>query len=83
MKKIVFESTREVFDGNDPIFVGCGGSIPFMEVMSREFPGVAFLLIGVGFNDSNAHSANENLRLGFCAKLATTISLVLSKFNQN
>ena len=80
IKNIVFESTREVFDGKDPIFVGCGGSIPFMEVMSREFPGVAFLLIGVGFNDSNAHSANENLRLGFCAKLATTLSLMLSKF---
>lgn len=66
LKEIVFEATREVFEGKDPIFIGCGGSIPFMEVMSREFPGVAFLLTGVGFSDSNAHSANENLRLNFC-----------------
>jgi len=66
LKKIVFEATREVFEGKDPIFIGCGGSIPFMEVMSREFPGVAFLLTGVGFSDSNAHAANENLRLNFC-----------------
>ena len=51
-----------------------------MEVMSREFPGVNFLLVGVGFNDSNAHSANENLRLDFCSKLASTITIVLSKF---
>jgi acetylornithine deacetylase/succinyl-diaminopimelate desuccinylase-like protein len=80
MKNIVFESTREVFNGKDPIFIGCGGSIPFMEVMSREFPGVAFLLTGVGFADSNAHSANENLRLGFCSKLTQTIALVLSRF---
>ena len=80
LRKIVFESTHEVFNGNDPVFVGCGGSIPFMEVMSREFPKANFLLVGVGFADSNAHSANENLRLGFCSKLATTISLVLSRF---
>lgn len=80
LKKIVFESTHEVFNGNDPVFVGCGGSIPFMEVMSREFPQANFLLVGVGFSDSNAHSANENLRLGFCSKLATTISLVLSRY---
>ena len=79
LKKIVFDSTNEVFNGKDPIFIGCGGSIPFMEVMSREFPGVAFLLTGVGFSDSNAHSANENLRLDFCQKLTSTITLVLSK----
>jgi len=79
LKKIVFESTNEVFN-KDPIFIGCGGSIPFMEVMDREFPGVAFLLTGVGFTDSNAHSANENLRLGFCAKLASTVASILSKF---
>lgn len=78
LKNVVFESTKEVF-GKDPIFIGCGGSIPFMEVMSREFPGVAFLLTGVGFSDSNAHSANENLRLNFCQKLASTVALVLSK----
>jgi hypothetical protein len=76
----VFESTKEVFDGNEPIFIGCGGSIPFMEVMSREFPGVSFLLTGVGFADSAAHSANENLRLGFTSKLCMTVSLALSKF---
>ena len=80
LTKIVYESTQEVFNGNDPIFIGCGGAIPFMEVMSREFPGVAFLLTGVGFSDSGAHSANENLRLGFTSKITQTVSLALSKF---
>jgi acetylornithine deacetylase/succinyl-diaminopimelate desuccinylase-like protein len=80
MKNIVFESTREVFYGKNPIFTGRGSTITFMEVMSREFLRVAFLLTGVGFTDSNAHSANENLRLGFCSKLTQTIALVLSRF---
>lgn len=78
LKEAVFKSTQEVFS-QDPIFIGCGGSIPFMEVMSREFPGVAFLLTGVGFSDSNAHSANENIRLDFTQKLTSTVALLLSK----
>jgi hypothetical protein len=72
-------SSKEIFDGEEPVFVGCGGSIPFMEVMSREFPGAQFLLTGCGFVDSNAHCANENLRLGFCAKLTSFVTLVISK----
>ena len=73
-------ATAEIFGGAQPLYVGCGGSIPFMEVFSSEFPNANFLLTGVGFPDSNAHSANENLRLDFCRKLTTTIGLMLSKF---
>jgi len=79
LKKIVFESSQDVFK-RDPIFIGCGGSIPFMEVMQREFEGAAFVVTGVGFSDSNAHSANENLRLDFCSKLTSAVALMLSKF---
>jgi len=79
LKNIVFESTKEIFK-REPIFIGCGGSIPFMEVMQREFEGAAFIVTGVGFSDSNAHSANENLRLNFCAKLTSAVAVILSKF---
>ena len=51
-----------------------------MEVMQREFEGAAFVVTGVGFSDSNAHSANENLRLDFCSKLTSAVALMLSKF---
>jgi acetylornithine deacetylase/succinyl-diaminopimelate desuccinylase-like protein len=50
-----------------------------MEVMSREFPSAQHLLTGVGFSDSNAHSANENIRLGFTAKLTSFVALLISK----
>jgi len=74
------EATAEIFGGNKPLYVGSGGSIPFMEVFSDLFPGSNFLLTGVGFSDSNAHSANENLRLEYCRKLTTMVSVMLSKF---
>jgi hypothetical protein len=50
-----------------------------MEVFAGHFPDANFLLTGVGFVDSNAHSANENLRLDYCRKLTTCISIFLSK----
>jgi len=49
-----------------------------MEVFTKEFPKVNFMLTGCGFADSNAHSANENLDIQFCAKLTSVIALMLS-----
>lgn len=68
MKDIVYQSTREVFEGRDPVFVGCGGSIPFMEIFSQEFPESNFLLTGAATITGNAHCANENLDLEYCKK---------------
>lgn len=79
VQKAFFEANQYVFNGNTPVFVGCGGSIPFMEMFSTMFPKANFLLTGVGFPDSNAHAANENLDLEFCRKLISTVAITLAK----
>ena len=79
VKTAFFEANKYVFNGNVPLFVRCGGSIPFMELFSSMYPNANFLLTGVGFPDSNAHAANENLDLEFCRKLTSTIALTLAK----
>ncbi len=79
LRTAFFDANKEVFGGNEPLFVGCGGGIPFMQFLAESFPGVSFLLTGVGFPDCNAHAANENLDLEFCRKLITTLALTLSK----
>ena len=79
MKDNVYQSCREVFEGRDPVFVGCGGSIPFMEIFSQEFPSANFLLTGAATITGNAHCANENLDLEYCKKFTQTIALVLSR----
>lgn len=66
-------------EGKQPLYVGCGGSIPFMEVFAQEFPKANFMLTGLGFPDSNFHSANENLRIDFCKKLTQTVGVMLSE----
>jgi di/tripeptidase len=50
-----------------------------MEVFKKYFPGTHFILVGVGFPDSNPHSANENLDLEFTRKLTTAIAGLLSQ----
>lgn len=59
--------------------MGIGGSIPFMEVFSQHFPTANYILTGVGFPDSNAHAANENLDLAYNEKLIKVIARVLSE----
>ena len=34
LKQIVLNSSKDVFVGRDPVYAGCGGSIPFMEIFA-------------------------------------------------
>lgn len=65
--------------GHAPVYLGEGGSIPFMGMLGERFPAAQFLITGVLGPKSNAHGPNEFLHIAFAKKLTACVAEVLRK----
>src|SRR5579859_8126087 len=54
------QASRAVY-GCEAMHAGCGGTIPFMGMLGRQFPRTQFFITGVLGPHSNAHGPNEFL----------------------
>src|SRR5580692_741378 len=68
----------ETVYGKQALQMGCGGTIPFMGMLGRQFPRTQFFITGVLGPHSNAHGPNEFLDVGYAKKLTACVSMVLA-----
>lgn len=63
--------------GRDAVYMGEGGTIPFMGMLGERFPDSQFLITGVLGPGSNAHGPNEFLDIPTGKKVTCCVSKVL------
>jgi acetylornithine deacetylase/succinyl-diaminopimelate desuccinylase-like protein len=72
------QRASRAFFGQDSMYMGTGGSIPFMGMLGEKFPGTQFLITGVLGPNANAHGPNEFLHLATARKVTACVSQVLA-----
>ena len=64
--------------GKPAMWMGEGGTIPFMAMLGSKFPGAQFLITGVLGPHSNAHGPNEFLHIECAKRLTACVADVLA-----
>lgn len=63
--------------GRPAVFMGEGGTIPFMGMLGAKFPAAQFLITGVLGPGANAHGPNEFLHVPTAKRLTCAVARVL------
>ena len=74
----VLEMTSIKNYGKSVMWMGEGGTIPFMAMLGAKFPKAQFLITGVLGPQSNAHGPNEFLHLGYAKRLTACVADVIA-----
>ena len=69
----------QAFFGQPAMFMGEGGTIPFMGMLGEKFPGAQFMITGVLGPHSNAHGPNEFLHIPMGKRVTACVSRVIAE----
>jgi acetylornithine deacetylase/succinyl-diaminopimelate desuccinylase-like protein len=72
------DETSKRHYGHGMMWMGMGGTIPFMAMLGEKFPQAQFLITGVLGPHSNAHGPNEFLHIAYAKKLTACVADVLT-----
>jgi acetylornithine deacetylase/succinyl-diaminopimelate desuccinylase-like protein len=72
------QRASQQFFGRDAIYMGTGGSIPFMGMLGLKFPDVQFVVTGLLGPHSNAHGPNEFLHIETGKRLTACVARILA-----
>ena len=65
--------------GKPAMYMGEGGSIPFMGMLGERFPEAQFVITGVLGPGSNAHGPNEFLEIAYAKRLTEAVATVVAR----
>lgn len=72
------ETASQRYFARPAMWLGEGGTIPFMAMLGEKFPQAQFFITGVLGPHSNAHGPNEFLHLDYAKRLTACVADVLS-----
>jgi acetylornithine deacetylase/succinyl-diaminopimelate desuccinylase-like protein len=72
----IVQASRAAF-GQDPGFLGEGGSIPFLAELGHRFPQVEMVATGALGPGSNAHGPDESLHLPTAIGVSTSVAYIV------
>ena len=65
--------------GREAVYMGEGGTIPFMGMLGAKFPAAQFMITGVLGPASNAHGPNEFLHIPMGKRLTCAVAQVIAE----
>jgi len=77
LEAAIDQSSQQVF-GKPAMYMGEGGSIPFMGMLGEKFPGAQFMITGVLGPHSNAHGPNEFLHIPMGKHVTACVAYVIA-----
>jgi acetylornithine deacetylase/succinyl-diaminopimelate desuccinylase-like protein len=72
------DRASQTYFGRSAVYMGEGGSIPFMGMLGEQFPQAQFLITGVLGPHSNAHGPNEFLHIPTAKKITCCVAQVIA-----
>ena len=78
LTRAIDAASREFF-GQPAMYMGEGGSIPFMGMLGEKFPGAQFMITGVLGPHSNAHGPNEFLHIPMGKRVTACVARVVTE----
>jgi acetylornithine deacetylase/succinyl-diaminopimelate desuccinylase-like protein len=76
------DHASQEFFGAPAMYMGEGGTIPFMGMLGEKFPGAQFMITGVLGPHSNAHGPNEFLHIPTGKRVTAVVAKVIAEHYQ-
>jgi acetylornithine deacetylase/succinyl-diaminopimelate desuccinylase-like protein len=76
------DTASQEFFGAPAMYMGEGGTIPFMGMLGDKFPGAQFMITGVLGPHSNAHGPNEFLHIPTGKRVTAAVARVIADHYQ-